>query len=76
MNADEDRVQLAYAKFQILKEKLGDDVTTLQGVTIEKLRRSEALRSLILDSDVLHFYANQTPSRSFEKEDETYVDKM
>jgi hypothetical protein len=75
-SADEDQVQLAYAKFQILKEQLGGEAVTLRGITLDKLRRSQSLRSFILDSDIMHFYATENPKGSFVKEDETYIDKM
>lgn len=60
----------------MLKEDLGEDAKTLKGVTLEKLRRSVSLRNLILEGDVLHFMLNETPRGSFEKENESYVDKM
>jgi hypothetical protein len=60
----------------MLKEQLGGDATTLRGVTLDKLRRSVSLRSFILDSDIMHFYATENPKGSFEKENETYIDKM
>ncbi len=76
VNTDEDHVQLAYAKLKMLRESLGEQVPTLQGVTLAKLRRSKQLRTLILEADILHFFANKAPKgSSFFKQDETPIDQ-
>jgi hypothetical protein len=59
----------------MLRESLGEQVPTLQGVTLAKLRRSKQLRALILEADMLHFFVNKAPKGSFFKQEETKIDQ-
>ena len=52
----------------MLREQLDDETSTLSGVTLDSLRRSRRLRSLVLDYDSLHFVSQKNPKSSFEKE--------
>lgn len=52
----------------MLREQLDDETSTLRGVTLDSLRRSRRLRSLVLDYDNVHFVSQKNPKGSFEKE--------
>ena len=65
---------LAYAKLNKLRKELGEDVGTFKNVTFESLQRSQNLRSLILDYNFLHFYAQENPKGSMKKENITKAD--
>jgi signal transduction histidine kinase len=52
----------------VLRNTIGDTSEALKGVTLEKLRLSHDLRHFILDNNLIHFYMQEKPKGSFEKE--------
>ena len=59
-------------KLEKLRETLSAEHSIFKNVTYEDLVRSVAIRTLILDYDILHFFSDKSPLGSFKKE---YADK-
>ena len=66
---------MAFTKLNQLRESLGKDAATLKNVTLQSLRRSAHLRSLILDYNFWHFSKTEEPKYSFQREYATEQDK-
>lgn len=74
INHIESQAQLAYTKLQILKEKLSSE-SIVHTLTLDDLRRSLDLRSLILDTDSTLVYADPNPQGSFKRKFENEHDE-
>ena len=61
----EDQAQLAYAKLENLRERISTGNVFVHKLTLEDLRRSSGIRSLILDYDIAFLVNDPSPLGSF-----------
>ena len=59
---------MAYSKLLELRKLIGDDSTFIKDVTLNDLRRSTRLQSLIMDYNFLHFQGAKKLKNSMERE--------
>ena len=59
---------MAYSKLLELRELIGDDSTFLKDVTLNDLRSSSRLQSLIIDYNFLHFQEAKKLRNSMERD--------
>lgn len=69
---NEEHAQVAFAKLQVLRERLSENHAGVSKVSLSDLRRSPNLRSLILNYDLNLFKDDPKPLGSFER---TYANK-
>jgi len=72
LSLNEEHSKLAFTKLQQLRERLSNDTDLIKNVTMEDLRRSQHLRTLILDHDLTLFRSDPSPLGSFKR---TYDNK-
>ena len=67
LSVNEEHAKLAFTKLQQLRERLSNDTDLIKNVTMEDLRRSQHLRTLILDHDLTLFRSDPSPLGSFKR---------
>ena len=67
----EEQAQIAYHKLVELRDFIGEESTFLKDVTLNDLRKSTQLQSLIIDYNFLHLSNSKKPKNSFVRDVET-----
>ena len=67
----EEQAQIAYHKLVELRDFIGEESTFLKDVTLNDLRKSTQLQSLIIDYNFLHLSNSKRPKHSFVRDVET-----